>query len=94
MKSGRKVSPRTYGETGLLLITEASDFDGQLCFLLLPSCLLTATRAMFALALLSIDFIVIVNADGISSVEGRLVRFPRTAAEWDSAFVSEASDDI
>lgn len=93
VKSGKKVSPWTYGDTGLLLIAEESDFDGQLCFLLLPSCLLTATRAIFALAVFSIDFIAIVNADGISSVEGRLVRFPRTAAEWDSTVVSGASDD-
>lgn len=78
---------------GLLLITEASDFDGQLCFLLLPSCLLTATKAIFAIATFSTDFIATVNAGGISSVEGRLVRFPRTAAEWDSTVVAGASDE-
>jgi len=93
VKSGRYVSPRTYGETGLLLIAEASDFDGQLCFLLLLSCLPTATRATFALPVFSIDFTANVNADGISSTEGRLVRFPRTAAEWDSTVVSGTSEE-
>jgi hypothetical protein len=70
-----------YGEIGLLLIDEASAFDGQLCFLLLPSCLLTATKVIFAFAAFSIDFTATVNADGTSSAEGRLVRFPRTAPE-------------
>jgi hypothetical protein len=50
--------------------------------------LLIATTVIFAFAAFSIDFIASVNAEGISSAEGRLVRFPRTAAEWDSTVVS------
>lgn len=93
VKSGRYVSPWTYGEMGLLLTVEASAFDGQLCFLLLPSCLLTVTKVIFAFAAFSTDFIAIVNVDGTSSAEGRLVRFPRTTPEWDSTGVSGTTEE-